>query len=365
MAAAHARAARPAADRALKRLRLDREAPLVGRADGAGALGATVGGARAAARVLLLGGPSGVGQVAPPLRLPRAASRRPTGPPSPRAAGVGAGGRSYQPFVEALLDLLVPRGRPGGATRGALEARLAPLLADTPGVVPPFVDFLSAGSSPASRARFSKDALLAAAARDRAARSRRSGRSSSSSRTSSSRAPRRSSSSATSRAASPGHPLLLLGVYADDEVEEGSPLHALPSRRAAPDRDRAPRARPARRRGDRGARAGGRAHRDARCARSRRPLYERERRQPAPRPRDARPPAGRRAPRAESEGLELTRPARRGAPSRDGRATSSGLKLAPARRRAARDARGGGRPRLRVRRGAPRGGARAEPASSS
>jgi serine/threonine protein kinase len=156
--------ARPAAERALKRLRLEREAPLVGRAEAIGRLERTWEHARKAGGVLLLGGPSGVGKSRLLYDfLERVASS--DGPSVAAGRCVGAGGRSYQPFVEALDDLLVPPEATPAERRAALEGRLGPLLADTPGIVPHLVDFLLGGIQLGVEGTSSKDALLASCAR--------------------------------------------------------------------------------------------------------------------------------------------------------------------------------------------------------
>jgi len=220
----------PAAERALKRLRLDREAPLTGRTDDLKKLRLAWTRARDDGGVLLLAGPSGVGKS----RLlydfleEVAASG---GPMIAAGRAVGSGGRSYQPFLEALNDLLDSGESDPARRRARLEERLKTLLSDTPGIVPHFVEFLLGGIQPGIEAGFTDDALRAACAKimQRAAAER----------------PLilaiedlHLAGSETldlfrylARAA-PGAPVLLLGVVASDEIEEGSALHDLVARAA-------------------------------------------------------------------------------------------------------------------------------------
>jgi tetratricopeptide (TPR) repeat protein len=229
-----AQVARPVAERALKRLRLDREAPLVGRAGAVDGLSRTWDRARRGGGVLLLGGPSGVGKSRLLYEfLERVAAAG--GPTIAAGRCVGAGGRSYQPFVEALGDLLVPAEAKPGERRPSLEGRLAPLLADTPGVVPHLVDFLLGGVQPGVDGAFSKDALHGACARvlQRIA----------------SEQPMILAVEDLHLAGEESvelfryvarnvsdHPLLLVGVYSTDEVDEGTPVHALVTARDAAER---------------------------------------------------------------------------------------------------------------------------------
>jgi tetratricopeptide (TPR) repeat protein len=221
----------PVAERALRRLRLERETPLIGRARDLARLRDAWGVARERGRALLLTGPSGVGKsrlLHDFLEQVAAAG----GPAVAAGRAVGAGGRSYQPFVEALTDLLEPPAGDPAERRARIEARLRELLEDTPGVVPHFLDFLLGGLGEGG---LTDDALRAACVR----------------------VVRRIA------AAQPlilvvedlqlagaetldlfrqlargvdGAPVLLLGVVADDEVEEGSALHELLARGDEADR---------------------------------------------------------------------------------------------------------------------------------
>jgi tetratricopeptide (TPR) repeat protein/predicted Ser/Thr protein kinase len=224
----------PAAERALRRLRLEREAPLTGRADDLAKLRLAWTHARdSLGHVALLTGPSGVGKsrlLYDFLEQVAAAG----GPLIAAGRAVGSGGRSYQPFLEALNDLLDPGGSDPADRRARLEERLRGLLSDTPGIVPHFVEFLLGGVQPGLEAGFTDDALRAACARivQRVAAER----------------PLILAIEDLQLAgaetldlfrylarAVPGSPALLLGVLATDEIEEGSALHDLLARASEAD----------------------------------------------------------------------------------------------------------------------------------
>ena len=79
-----------------------------------------------------------------------------SGPAIGAGRAVGVGGRNYEPFVEAFSDLLEVEGK----DREELEARLAELLPNTPGVIQPLARFLLGDVGETIQ----KDALLAACA---------------------------------------------------------------------------------------------------------------------------------------------------------------------------------------------------------
>lgn len=210
--------AAPSAERVLKRLRGDRRTPLVGRDAEAKLLRETYGKAREGGAVLLVRGPSGSGKS----RLLYDFLEEVAGAGGPAIAagqGTGAGGVAYGPFLDAFGDLL-------GGGAGDPRARLRELLADTPGVVEPLAEFLRGGLQPGPESALSKDALFAATPKVlRALAAERplvllledlhlAGA---------------ESVELFAHVArwAPGAPLLLVGVYADDEIPEGSPLHEL------------------------------------------------------------------------------------------------------------------------------------------
>jgi len=143
----------PTALPALKRLRVQREVSLIGREDELAHLRGAYGRAAEEGRVLLLGGASGVGKS----RLVYEFLEDVTAAGGPRVGAgrsVGRGGRNYHAFIDAFSDLLDVEG--GG--RGDLEARLRELLPNTPGMVEPLAGFLVGDVT----APPEKDALLAA-----------------------------------------------------------------------------------------------------------------------------------------------------------------------------------------------------------
>ncbi|MFQ5845563.1 MAG: serine/threonine-protein kinase PknK, partial [Planctomycetota bacterium] len=156
--------AAPIGDRALKRLRLPRQAPLVGREADLDVLRevyAEVAAGRS--HTLFLRGPAGSGKS----RLAYAFLEEiltARGPAAIAGRTVGSGGRSYQPFVEALHDLFGVEEMEAETRRADLERPLAELLPDTPGAVSPLADFLLGGLRTEPESGFAKDALVAGVA---------------------------------------------------------------------------------------------------------------------------------------------------------------------------------------------------------
>jgi tetratricopeptide (TPR) repeat protein len=225
------RIGRSRSERALRRLHVEREAPMVGRSEAAAALRRAFERAGEAGGVLLLGGAGGVGKsrlVLDFVERTVSAARPPV-----VAAGrfAGAGGRAYEAFVEAALDLLLVEGTPDAERSRALVERLRPLLSDTPGLVEPYAEFLLGGLPPAGDGA-SKDAVVSATTRvlQRLSRERPlvvvledlhlAGPESV------------EQVRAVARGVA-GHRLFVVGVYSDDQVEEGSALEALLSARDA------------------------------------------------------------------------------------------------------------------------------------
>jgi len=205
----------PTALPALKRLRLPRDVSLVGRDAELDRLRAAYADALREGRVLLLGGQSGVGKSRLVYEFVEGIAAA-GGPVIAAGRSVGRGGRSFQPFVEAFTDLL------GATDRAALEQRLGALLTTTPGMIAPLAGFLlgdvaGEGSAPA------KDAILAACAEVLRSVSQESpvvmviedmqlaG-------------PESIDLFAYLARCIPQHPVLLIGLFADDELEEGSDL---------------------------------------------------------------------------------------------------------------------------------------------
>jgi len=213
----------PTALPALKRLRVQREVSLVGRDEELAHLKSAYARAAQEGRVLLIGGPGGVGKS----RLVFEFVESVTAAGGPRVGAgrcVGRGGRNYHAFIETFRDLLDVEGR----SAAELEARVRELLPNTPGMVEALAGYLR-GDVTASP---EKDALLAAFAdltRSLADESplilvledlQLAG-------------PESLDLFAYLSRCVSGHPILLVGVYTEEEVEEGSALHELLTRAAA------------------------------------------------------------------------------------------------------------------------------------
>ncbi len=174
---------------------------------------------------LLLGGPNGVGKS----RLVYEFLERVAADGTVAVAAgrfLGAEGGSYQAYLDALGDLLIPLGTEPGRRKPILEERLGTLLGETPGVVPALADFLLGGFQLGAEGALSKDAVHAAFTRTlrRLAREQ----------------PlilvledlQQAGSDAVDllrygmRAAA-DHPLFVIGVYAEDGVDEAHPFHGL------------------------------------------------------------------------------------------------------------------------------------------
>jgi tetratricopeptide (TPR) repeat protein len=146
--------ATPATDRALKRLRVPREAALVGRANELAELRNALTAAQAGtAQTRFVMGGAGIGKS----RLLHAFIEEQAcagGPVVIAGRCAGRGGRAFQAFVEAMHDLL-------NADEGhaAVAERLAELL-ESDRLVDAFANFLLGGMQPDSESEFSRDALL-------------------------------------------------------------------------------------------------------------------------------------------------------------------------------------------------------------
>jgi tetratricopeptide (TPR) repeat protein/predicted Ser/Thr protein kinase len=216
----------PGAQRALERLRLVREVALVGREIELERLRESHRAAQAGSgRILLLGGGSGVGKSRLVYNFVEELSSA-AGPLVVAGRAAGPSGRAYQPFVEAAHDLLGIEEMELATRREQVEAALAARLPATPGVVSPLAAFLLAGLTPGEESGFTKDAVLSSLAN-------------------------LFRHSANGRALVmviedlqlagsetlelfgylarnlSDRGILLVGVYGDDEVEEGSELQAL------------------------------------------------------------------------------------------------------------------------------------------
>jgi tetratricopeptide (TPR) repeat protein/predicted Ser/Thr protein kinase len=216
----------PGAERALKRMRLVREAPLVGRKEELSRLHDAYRSAQSGeGRIVLLGAPAGAGKSRLVYNFVEELSSS-TGPLVLAGRAVGPGGRAYQPFLEAIHDLLGIDEMEADGRRARLEGELARLLPDTPGVVGRLADFLLVGLKPDEASGFTKDALLASFADllRRSAADR----------------PVIVAIEDMHLAGSesldlfaylarclPGHRILLLAIYDEDEVEEGEGLQKM------------------------------------------------------------------------------------------------------------------------------------------
>jgi len=205
----------PSSERVLKRLRPDRRTPLFGRAEEMDLLKATWARAREEGAVLLIHGPSGSGKSRVLYDFLEGIAGA-GGPLLAAGHGAGAGSVAYGPFVEIFGDLL-------GGGAGDPRARLRELLPDAPGIVDPLADFLLGGLPPDAEGGLSKEALFAAIVKVlRALAAER---------------PLLLAIEDLQLAGQetlelfghvarmlPGTRVLLAGLYADDELPEGSPL---------------------------------------------------------------------------------------------------------------------------------------------
>ncbi len=228
--------ARPSAERALKRLRLPRDAPLVGRVAEMRKLRELHAAAAREGGTLLLSGPTGAGKSRLLYEFLEEQAHA-GGPQVAAGVCVGSGGRSYQPFLEALSDLLGIEGMERAERPAKVGERLSGLLPEMPGVVSSLAGWLLGAAQPGLEEGFSKDALLSSYAETL----------------------RRLAAerpiliaiedlhlagvetielfSYLARCVD-GHPIFLIAVYPDDEVDEGSPLHELVARAGAEGRIR-------------------------------------------------------------------------------------------------------------------------------
>jgi len=218
----------PSAEPALRLLRPMRPTPLIGRSSETRRLRAAHEGALRDGGVLLLAGPSGVGKS----RLLHDYLEAAVGAGGPAVAagrGVGTGGPGYGPFLEALRGLLDRSDMMPAQRCLALRARLVELLTEAPGVVDPLVAFLLGEIQPSPESGLSRDALFAATVdvlRGLAAE----------------RPlvlvvedlqlaePGTVELFEQVARCVPGHAIFLVGVYATDELEEGSALEAATER---------------------------------------------------------------------------------------------------------------------------------------
>jgi len=215
--------AMPSAEHALQRLRLERRSPLIGREADLEFLRETGVRAREEGAAVMISGFSGVGKSR--LVYDYLESIAGAGGPAIGAGRCAGGGAGYGAIIEAIGDLLAPEDDSGD--RGpAMEARLAELLADTPGVVAPMAAFLLGRLQPGPDSGLSKDALLAAGVKVLRGLARH--------------RPVIVAIEDMHRAGDetveffghvarnvPGHPIFLLGAYDLDEIVPGTPFEAL------------------------------------------------------------------------------------------------------------------------------------------
>jgi len=215
--------ATPSALPALKRLRLQREVSLIGRDRELEGLRAAYQRAVEGGHVVVLEGPSGVGKSRLVYEFIEGVAAS-SGPAIGAGRCVGRGGRNFHPFIEAFGDLL------GSETldRAELIDRLAELLPNAPGIIEPLAAFLQGDAG----ATIEKDALLAAGSdlvRSLAAERpvvlvvedlHLAG-------------PESLDMFAYLARCVEGHPVLLVGIYPDEEMEDGSPLHEVVTRISA------------------------------------------------------------------------------------------------------------------------------------
>ncbi len=225
------RKAGPSAEGVLRRLRAERLTPLFGRSAEMELLRSAYAKSREGGAVLLVRGPSGAGKSRLLFDFLEGIAGA-GGPAIAAGRGTGAGGIAYGPFVEALGDLFGggDLGRSDGQGRGAAN-RLKELLPDTPGVVAALAEFLRGGLQPGPESELSKEALFSAAVKIlRAVAAERpivvviedlhlAG------------AETIEIFAHVARWV-PGAPLLLVGVFTDDELPEGSPLSELAAKAA-------------------------------------------------------------------------------------------------------------------------------------
>ncbi|MFB3066313.1 MAG: serine/threonine-protein kinase PknK, partial [Planctomycetota bacterium] len=228
----------PVAERALKRLRVARDTPMVGRGRQLDRLHElykeVLGGAGC---TLFVSGPAGSGKsrLVYSFLEEVAASQ---GPVILGGRNIGSGGRAYQPFVEVVHDLLGVDDFDAGERLEKVQELLRGMLPDTPGVIAPLAEFLLGGLQPGMESGFSKDALVAGFAgllhpisearpvviviEDLHLAG-----------------PETLEMFGYLARTVGTHRVFLIGLYRDDEVQDGSPLHRLMGELASRDEVRA------------------------------------------------------------------------------------------------------------------------------